>query len=91
MRLWGLALSLGIATASAAAGKVPAEAALIHILQAEGITNVSYKVHDDGFIHIVFGARMMDDDYERVLQLLNRHPDIPGVLAVRETDVFCRP
>lgn len=91
MRQWRLALTLGLATLSAAAGKVPAEAALTRILQAEGITNVSYKVHDDGFIHIVFSGRMMDSDYARVLELLNRHPDIPGVLAARETDDFCRP
>lgn len=91
MRYGFLALAMGLATLAAAAGKAPAEAALTRILQAERITNVSYKVHDDGFIHIVFSGRMMDADYERVLELLNRHPDIPGVLAARETDVFCRP
>lgn len=91
MRQWLLALAIGFTTLSATAGKAPAEAALTRILKAEGITNVSYKVHDDGFIHIVFSGRMMDAEYDRVLELLNRHPDIPGVLAARETDVFCRP
>ncbi len=91
MRQWILALTIGFTTLSAAAGKAPAEAALPRILKSEGITNVSYKVHEDGFIHIVFSGRMMDAEYDRVLELLNRHPDIPGVLAARETDVFCRP
>ncbi|MFN3594483.1 MAG: hypothetical protein ACK4TK_07355 [Thiobacillaceae bacterium] len=91
MRQWLLALTIGLTTLSAAAGKAPAEAALTRILKAEGITNVSYKVQDDGFIHIVFSGRMMDAEYDRVLELLNRHPDIPGVLAAREADVFCRP
>jgi hypothetical protein len=86
-----LTLSLGLFTASALAAQTAAESALREILQTEQITNVSYKVHEDGFINIVFSGRMMDQDYERVLDRLNRHPDIPGVLAARETDVFCRP
>lgn len=91
MRLWPLALAIGFTALSAAAGKAPAEAALTEILKAEGITNVSYKVHDDGFIHIVVSGRMMDAEFDRLLELLNRHPDIPGVLAARETDAFCQP
>lgn len=91
MRPWLLALAIGLTALSALAGKGPAEAALIGILQAEGITDVSYEVQESGFIHIVFSGRMMDAEYERILELLDRHPDIPGVLAARETDVFCRP
>ena len=86
-----LTLSLGLLSLPAPAGKTAAESALREILQAERITDVSYKVHEDGFVHIVFSGRMMEQDYDRVLDRLNRHPEIPGVLAARETDVFCRP
>jgi hypothetical protein len=86
-----LILVLGLSAASALAGQKAAESALREILAAEQITNVSYTVHADGFIHIVFSGRMMEQDYDRVLDRLNRHPDIPGVLAAREADVFCRP
>ncbi len=84
-------LCLVLFTPSLLAGQQAAEAALREILQTERITDVSYKVHEGGFIHIVFSGRMMDQDYDRVLERLNRHPAIPGVLAARETDVFCRP
>jgi len=86
-----LSLPLALMMLSADAGQAASEAALREILRTENITNVSYKVHEDGFIHIVFSGRMMEQDYDRVLDRLNRHPDIPGVLAARETDVFCRP
>lgn len=86
-----LSLSLGLLALPTLAGKTAAESALREILRTEQITNVSYVVHEDGFIHIVFSGRMMDQDYDRVLERLNRHPEIPGVLAARETDVFCRP
>ena len=57
-------------------------------MQTERITNVSYKVHEDSFIHIVSSGRMMEQGYDRVLDRLNRHPEIPGVFASRETDIF---
>jgi hypothetical protein len=86
-----LSLPLALMMLSAHAGQAASESALREILRTENITNVSYKVHEDGFIHIVFSGRMMEQDYDRVLDRLNRHPDIPGVLAAREADVFCRP
>jgi len=86
-----MTVSLGLLCLTAHAGQAASESALREILQAEQITNVSYRVHEDGFIHIVFSGRMMDAEYDRVLERLNRHPDIPGVLAARETDVFCWP
>lgn len=86
-----LTLSLVSFTLPTLAGQTAAESALREILRTEQITNVSYKVHEDGFIHIVFSGRIMEQDYERVLERLNHHPAIPGVLAARETDAFCRP
>lgn len=84
-------LCLALLALPALASQTAAESALREILRTEQITNVSYVVHADGFIHIVFSGRMLDEDYDRVLQRLNSHPDIPGVLAAREADVFCRP
>lgn len=86
-----ICLCIALFALPALAAQTAAERALRQILHAERVTDVSYKVHEDGFIHIVFSGRMMDEDYERILERLNRHPDIPGVLAVREADVFCRP
>ncbi len=86
-----LTLSMFFCALPVLAGQTAAESALRAILQAEQITNVSYRVHEDGFIQIVFSGRMMDQDYDRVLDRLNQHPDIPGVLAAREADVFCHP
>lgn len=86
-----LTFALALLYLCAHAGQAAPESALREVLQAEQITNVSYKVHEDGFIHIVFSGRMMEHDYDRVLDRLNRHPDIPGVLAAREADVFSRP
>ncbi|MCS6786373.1 MAG: hypothetical protein NZ524_04970 [Thiobacillaceae bacterium] len=85
------AFAFGLLTLTAQADPIRAQAALADILRQERVANVSYRVHDDGVVTIVFSARMLEEDYHRVVTRLNTHPDIPGVIAVRDTDSFCRP
>ncbi len=93
MRALILTLLLIAFLGPAAASQAEAEAALLEVLDSERIArgSYSYRVHEDGFVTILFSARILEEDLERVLDRLNRHPTIPGVLAAKDTDRFCLP
>jgi len=71
------------------AGQDESEAALAKILWDEDMENVSYKLRSNGFIDITFGTAVKDEDYSRILNKLQNHPDIPGVLAGRGSTNYC--
>ncbi len=83
------AACLFLITGAAMAGQVESEAALSKILWDEDMENVSYKVRSSGFIDITFGGAVSDQDYSRILNKLQTHPDIPGVLAGRGSTNYC--
>jgi hypothetical protein len=71
------------------AGQTESEAALTKLLFDEDMENVSYSLRSDGFVDILFGPAVSDEDYSRILNKLRAHPDIPGVLAGRGRSNFC--
>ncbi len=71
------------------AGQSEADSAVAAILFAQDMENVSYSVRRDGYVDILFGAAVTDAEYSRLLDLLQHHPDIPGVLAGRGNTNYC--
>jgi hypothetical protein len=71
------------------AGQSESEAAVAEILFAEDMENASYTLRGDGFVDILFGVAVSDQDYRRVLDKLKSHPAIPGVLAGKGKTNFC--
>lgn len=84
-----LVASLFMVATGALAGEAESEAALTKILWDEEMENVSYKLRSNGFIDITFGSAVKDEDYSRILNKLQHHPDIPGVLAGRGGTNYC--
>lgn len=83
----GLAL-LGVA--SAFAGADEAENAVTGILFDADMENVSYSFRKDGFVDILFGVAVPEDEYIRIVERIRKHPDVPGVLAGRGQGNYCR-
>ena len=71
------------------AGIEESENALTNLLFDEKMENVSYSLRSDGFVDILFGIDVPEKEYVRILELIRKHPDIPGVLAGRGTANFC--
>ena len=71
------------------AGQAEAESALTNILFDENMENFFYTLRDDGFVEILFGPAVAENDYIRIVERLRKHPAIPGVLAGRGTKNFC--
>lgn len=62
-----------------------ADAAVANILfDYDGANEfASYRVNDDGFVDILFASNTPDSLYSEILNKLEKHPDIHGVLAGR--------
>lgn len=74
-----------------AADPARADAATADVLFDLDIENASYKVRHDGYVDILFGPSLSEQQYQQALQSLKAHPDIPGVLAGRGSADFCPP
>lgn len=48
----------------------------------------SYVVKEDGFVDVTFASNTPDELYSEILNKLNNHPDIDGVLAGK-TGAYC--
>jgi ABC-type sugar transport system substrate-binding protein len=48
----------------------------------------SYAVKEDGFVDVTFAKNTPDELYSEILNKLNNHPDINGVLAGK-TGAYC--
>ena len=72
------------------AGQPESENALTNILFDEDMENVSFSLRGNGFVDILFGIAVPENDYVRIVGRLRNHPDIPGVLAGRGTANFCK-
>ncbi len=66
-----------------------AESAVTNILFEENMENVSYAFRNDGFVDIVFGVAVPEDDYIRIVERIRKHPNVPGILAGRGTGNYC--
>lgn len=75
---------------SSFAGQAESENALTNLLFDENMENVSYSFRGDGFVDILFGEAVPEKDYARIVELIRKHPDIPGVLAGRGKGNYCR-
>lgn len=75
---------------SAFAGQAEAEDAVTNILFDQNMENVSYSFRGDGFVDILFGTAVPEDEYIRIVELIRKHPDVPGVLAGRGKGNYCR-
>jgi hypothetical protein len=71
------------------AGPNEAENAVTNILFEEGMENASYGFRGDGFVDILFGPAVPEDQYIRIVEKIRSHPDVPGVLAGRGKSNFC--
>ena len=61
-----------------------AAAAVAGILfDADADEFTSYRINEKGFVDITFARNTPDSIYSSLLQKLNNHPDIDGVLAGR--------
>ena len=49
----------------------------------------SYMVNDDGFVDVTFAENIPNKLYSDILNKLNKHPDINGVLA-DTTGAYCK-
>jgi hypothetical protein len=58
-----------------------AVATVLFDYEEPGYEFASYRVSEDGFVEIVFASNMPDDLYVEILNKLQNHPDIKGVLA----------
>lgn len=71
------------------AGLEESENALTNLLFDEKMENVSYAFRSDGFVDILFGKDVPEAEYARILDLIRKNPNIPGVLAGRGNANFC--
>jgi len=78
-----------ICVQSAVAGPVEAENAVTNILFDQNMENVSYSFRGDGFVDILFGVAVPEDEYIRIVGLIRKHPEVPGVLAGRGKGNYC--
>jgi len=85
-----LAAAFAVVFAQAAvAGPDEAENAVTNILFDEKMDNVSYSFRGDGFVDILFGVAVPEDEYIRIVEIIREHPDVPGVLAGRGKGNYC--
>lgn len=80
----------GLFAQAAIAGPEEAERAVANILFDQNMENVSYSFRGDGFVDILFGVAVPEEEYIRIVELMRKHPDVPGVLVGRGKDNFCR-
>lgn len=66
-----------------------AENALADLLFERDIENVSYSVRSDGFVDILFGPNVSQEDDWATVKAIKAHPDIDGVLPGRGVSDFC--
>ena len=78
-----------LASFSALAGQSESEDAVTSILFDENMENVSYSLRSDGFVDILFGVAVLEEDYSGIVERLRKHPDIPGVLSGRGKGNYC--
>jgi hypothetical protein len=71
------------------AGPVEAENAVTNILFDEKMENATYAFRGDGFVDILFGTAVPESEYIRIVELIRKHPDVPGVLAGRGKGNYC--
>lgn len=71
------------------AGLEESENALTNLLFDEKMDNVSYSFRSDGFVDILFGIDVPEKEYIRIVELIRKNPDIPGVMPGRGTANFC--
>lgn len=88
-RLVSIAIFLLFAQ-SAVAGPDEAENAVTGILFGANMENVSYAFRGDGFVDILFGVAVPEEEYSRIVEQIRKHPDVPGVLAGRGAGNYCR-
>lgn len=84
--LFLLLISLGSAQPALADDELSkADAAVANILfEFDGASEfTTYKIREDGFVDIVFARNTPDKLYGEMLNRLQQHPDIKGVLAGR--------
>lgn len=71
------------------AGLEESEDALTNLLFDEKMENVSYTFRSDGFVDILFGVDVPEQEYVRIVELIRKNPKIPGVLAGRGSGNYC--
>jgi hypothetical protein len=86
--LFAMFLSL-LLSLPAFAGQAESEDALTNILFDENMENVFYSFRRDGFVDIWFGPAVPEKDYNRIVERIRSHHDIPGVLAGRGSKNYC--
>ncbi len=84
-----MTLLLAVLSGASLAGVTESENALTAILFDENMENVSYSLRSNGYVDILFGPSVPDDVYSRILNRLQTHPDIPGVLAGKGKGDYC--
>lgn len=87
--LLAIALTAALSAQPVIAGPNEAENAVTSILFDEGMENASYGFRGDGFVDILFGPAVPEDQYIRIVEKIRSHPDVPGVLAGRGKSNFC--
>lgn len=91
MRHFIVAITLAMLCVQPAfAGADEAENAVTGILFDANMENVSYSIRKGGFVDILFGVAVPEDEYIRIVEQIRKHPDVPGVLAGRGTGNYCR-
>ena len=73
----------------ALAGQPESENAVTNILFDENMENISYSFRNDGFVDILFGVAVSEQDYLRIVERLRNDPNIPGILAGRGKGNYC--
>jgi hypothetical protein len=53
------------------------------------IENASFKVRHDGYVDILFGKSLSDEQYRAAIERLKAEPAIPGILAGRGSQDYC--
>lgn len=71
------------------AGLEESEDALTNLLFDEKMENVSYSFRSDGFVDILFGVDVPEQEYVRIVELIRKNPSIPGVLSGRGSGNYC--
>jgi hypothetical protein len=75
----------GAGSALAEDAQSKTSAAVTNILfEHEADEFASYSIRDNGYVDITFARNTPDEVYSRILNKLQSHPDIKGVLAGRD-------
>lgn len=88
-RVAAMALAILFAQ-SAVAGRDESENAVTGILFDANMENVSFSFRGDGFVDILFGVAVPENEYIRIVEQIRKHADVPGVLAGRGKGNYCR-